>query len=75
MNPKTIPYNPLPKVEHNLSRDSEGQGMDRRVTPFCSCGWKGYAEYAHNDYMYSNLTGQEDKHLRDIYITEQSKRW
>ena len=50
---------------HNITRDSKGQGMDQSITPICSCGWKGYAEEAHNDYMYTNLKEQEDKHLKD----------
>jgi hypothetical protein len=50
---------------HNFIRDSKGQGMDQSVTPICSCGWKGYAEEAHNDYMYTNLKEQEEKHIKD----------
>lgn len=50
---------------HNIGHDCKGQGMDRNATPVCSCGWRGYPEYAYNDYMYTNLKEQKDKHLKD----------
>lgn len=64
---------------HKLERQHSGEGIERATIPTCSCGWKGWTEYAHNDYMYANLREQEEKHLKDvereIYLAEQSKRW
>lgn len=50
---------------HKLDRQHSGEGIERVTVPTCSCGWKGWPEYAHNDYMYTNLREQEEKHLKD----------
>ena len=51
---------------HELKREEEGHGMTTSFTPTCSCGWRGYAEYAHNDCMWTNLYEQEERHLRQV---------
>lgn len=50
---------------HVITRLSKNQGIEQEIIPTCSCGWKGWTEYAHNDHMYSNLKDQEEKHLKD----------
>jgi len=65
---------------HTIIRISQNQGIEQEITPTCSCGWKGWTEYAHNDHMYSNLKEQEEKHLKDSaeedkkHLAEQSKQ-
>jgi len=56
---------------HNIQRTSKGEGLDRAITPLCSCGWHGRTEHAHNDYMWSNLEEQEDEHRRDVKEREE----
>lgn len=47
---------------HVTSYLTKGEGMDKQITPICSCGWKGHTEEASNDYMWSNLREQISEH-------------
>ena len=60
MNPTT---NTEP-VKHELKRECVGQNEAGSITPTCSCGWRGRAEYRYNDYCHSNVRDQESEHLR-----------
>lgn len=53
-------------MEHRLMREHAGQGMMGSITPTCSCGWRGRAEFAHNDYQYTNVREQETEHFASI---------
>jgi hypothetical protein len=49
---------------HTLKREYEGHAEKRAITPTCSCGWRGRAEYRWNDYQLANVTAQESDHSR-----------
>jgi len=48
---------------HILSREKTGSGMDEKITPICSCGWRGIGYAAHNDYQMTNVREQEQDHV------------
>lgn len=52
-------------MEHILKRISYGHGITSSIVPTCSCGWVGHSEYAHNDYQFTNLREQEEKHIEN----------
>lgn len=54
---------PEPKA-HRMWRDRSGFGPSDSVTPTCSCGWKGRAEYESDDFMSTKLAAQEREHLQ-----------
>ena len=45
-----------------LEREYVGEGIERGITPICSCGWRGRTEYAYNDYQHTNVDEQEKEH-------------
>lgn len=51
-------------MKHDLKREYHGEGITRRVTPTCSCGWRGIGYEAHNDYQHTLVKDQEMEHLR-----------
>lgn len=51
-------------VEHILSREISGSGIERTLTPTCSCGWKGKGYAAHNDMQYTMVKEQEINHIK-----------
>lgn len=57
--------------DHIVKLTSEGEGMDKRFTPVCSCGWHGRTEHVHNDYCFSNLEEQEIEHVRKMKSLEE----
>jgi hypothetical protein len=50
--------------KHTLTREYAGREEMRSITPVCSCGWRGRAEYAYNDYQHTNVREQESAHSR-----------
>jgi hypothetical protein len=57
--------------DHIVKLTSEGEGMDKRFTPVCSCGWHGRTEHVHNDYCFSNLEEQDIEHVRKMKSLEE----
>ncbi|MDZ4344696.1 MAG: hypothetical protein U1E51_19920 [Candidatus Binatia bacterium] len=51
--------------EHELKREYAGKEEMGSITPTCSCGWRGRAEFAYNDYQFSNVKDQESEHIRN----------
>lgn len=52
---------------HTCNRDTReriGEGIEGGVTPVCTCGWRGRTEYAWNDWQMTNVSDQEQDHLR-----------
>lgn len=55
-------------TEHKLHRETGGEGMYEWIQPTCSCGWVGRKEYAYNDYQHTNVTEQEQEHLKGVGV-------
>lgn len=53
-------------IKHELQRKYNGQNEMGSITPTCSCGWVGRAEYAYNDYQRSNVKEQESEHFAKV---------
>lgn len=52
---------------HSLKREyAGGDTIEGSITPTCSCGWKGRAEYAWNDWQHTNVADQEKEHLSTL---------
>jgi hypothetical protein len=54
------------QTKHVLNREYDGANEMSSVTPTCSCGWKGRAEYAYNDYQHTNVREQESEHVLSV---------
>ena len=50
-------------MKHSLHRVHTGSGITGEIQPTCSCGWKGRAIPAHNDWQHANVAEQETEHL------------
>lgn len=54
-------------IEHNVTLEHKGQGLDRSVKPVCSCGWNGRLENANNqEDEFINVWQQADVHRDDV---------
>ena len=51
-------------MTHTLKREYEGKDESRKITPTCSCGWRGIGYEAWNDYQHAMVDDQEKDHLR-----------
>lgn len=47
-----------------LERIHKVEGNIESITPTCSCGWEGNKEYSYDDYAYTQLRDQENRHLK-----------
>jgi len=47
-----------------ISRLYRGTGITQGITPVCTCGWRGYEEFAYNDWQMTNLRDQELAHCK-----------
>ena len=52
------------EILHELKREHNGKAEMSSITPTCSCGWRGRAEYAYNDYQHTNVKEQEILHIK-----------
>lgn len=52
-------------MTHEITRIQEGGGYLAGYQSVCTCGWKGQTYYVTNDYCYSLLAEQENKHRSD----------
>lgn len=50
-------------MKHTLQRRYKGEGIEREITPACSCGWVGIGYAAWNDYQHVMVKDQEDEHI------------
>ncbi len=53
-------------MTHNLKREYSGKNETHKITPTCSCGWRGIGYEAWNDYQHAMVNDQEREHLRPI---------
>lgn len=60
--------------EHQLKREYAGKAEMGSITPTCSCGWRGTAESAYNDYQHYNLRRQESKHIQENLRAEKESK-
>lgn len=60
--------------EHKLDREYAGRMEGASITPFCSCGWVGIAEFAYNDYQHSRVQDQENRHVQNHQAVTQENR-
>ena len=51
-------------TKHILTRESQGRNEMRKITPTCSCGWRGIGYEAHNDWQHTLVVEQERDHIR-----------
>lgn len=49
---------------YTMRREHAGSNEMQSITPVCSCGWRGRAEYAYNDWQHTNVKEQEAEHAR-----------
>lgn len=57
-------------ADHRITHVSEGEGESAATHSVCTCGWKGAAIHAWNDYQQALLKDLEDRHLRDAMAKE-----
>ena len=53
-------------MKHKIGTIKEGSGITEKITPICSCGWKGIGYEAHNDYQYTLVKDQQLEHLKKV---------
>lgn len=71
---RTVP-SPYSVDFHKIERQYEGRGITMKITPVCSCGWRGRGYEAHNDYQYSNVMEQEKRHIDAVKDAVGSQGW
>ena len=57
------------EMKHDMKREYSGKAEMYCITPTCSCGWKGNAEYAYNDYQLAMVKQQEADHILSCVST------
>lgn len=52
---------------HRIERVYEGEGVRRKITPVCSCGWVGNGYEAHNDWQHTLVYAQVKAHKKEMH--------
>jgi hypothetical protein len=53
-------------TEHVMTRETGGEGMSYSIRPTCSCGWRGEAHQAWEDWQHTLVGEQEGKHRQAV---------
>ena len=52
-----------PRV-HKITLEKEGGGMDGTLRPICTCGWRGRAVGAYNNWQHTVVQDQGMDHVK-----------